>query len=153
LPWRGKPLRAGSKRTSRNCLMSKKPFCLRHRMTFSKWMKSGVLYAKKITNDACGRRCAGERAKSWGSPLASESLATCRRLWESLPDDYKHCHPFSDFWHAYQHVFPAETHHCVGKETGETAHMERWNNTLRQRVGRSVRQTWSFSKSHGIRNE
>lgn len=100
LPWRGKPLRAGSKRTSRTCLMSKNPFCLRHRMTFSNWMKSGVLYAKKITNDGCGRRCAGERAKSWGSPLASESLATCRRVWESIPDDYTHCHTFSDFWHA-----------------------------------------------------
>ena len=73
--------------------------------------------------------------------------ATCLHLWESIPDEDKHCHTFSDFWHAYQHVFPAETHHCVGKETGETAHMERWNNTLRQRVGRYVRQT------HELRNE
>jgi insertion element IS1 protein InsB len=24
----------------------------------------------------------------------------------------------------------------VGKQTGETAHVERWNNTLRQRLGR-----------------
>jgi insertion element IS1 protein InsB len=37
--------------------------------------------------------------------------------------------------------------HCVGKETGETAHRERWNNTLRQRMSRYVRQTFSFSKS------
>ncbi|SRR5258708_732134 len=57
------------------------------------------------------------------------------------------CHTFSDFWHANHYVFPAETHRCVGKETGETARVERWNNTLRQRVGRSVRQTMSFSKS------
>ncbi|WP_374226895.1 IS1 family transposase [Ktedonobacter sp. SOSP1-85] len=65
----------------------------------------------------------------------------------SHPHEYKHCHTFSDFWHAYQYVFPTETHHCVGKETGKTAHMERWNNTLRQRVGCYVRQTLSFSKS------
>jgi hypothetical protein len=38
--------------------------------------------------------------------------------------------------HAYHYVFPAETHRCVGKETGETARLERWNNTLHQRVGR-----------------
>jgi IS1 family transposase len=51
------------------------------------------------------------------------------------------------FWAASKQVFPAETQCCVGKETGETAHIERWNNTLRQRVGRYVRQTLSFSKS------
>jgi hypothetical protein len=43
--------------------------------------------------------------------------------------------------------FPVETHRGVGKETEETAHMERWNNTLRQRVARYVRKTLSFSKS------
>jgi hypothetical protein len=40
-----------------------------------------------------------------------------------------------------------KTHRSVGKETGETAHMERWKNTLRQRNGRYVRETLSFSKS------
>jgi IS1 family transposase len=34
----------------------------------------------------------------------------------------------------------------VGKETGETAHIERLNNTWRQRLSRLVRQTLSFSK-------
>jgi len=33
------------------------------------------------------------------------------------------------------------------RETGETAHVERWNNTLRQRLARFVRMTFSFSKS------
>jgi len=37
-------------------------------------------------------------------------------------------------------------HLSVGKEIGETAHMERWNNTLRQRVGHMVRKALSFSK-------
>jgi IS1 family transposase len=35
----------------------------------------------------------------------------------------------------------------VGKETGETAHVERVGTTLRQRLGRLVRKTLSFSKS------
>jgi len=42
-------------------------------------------------------------------------------------------------------VFQANESH--GKETGETAHVERWNCTLRQRLGRFVRKTLSSSKS------
>jgi IS1 family transposase len=44
-------------------------------------------------------------------------------------------------------VIPAEQHTAVGKETGLTAHVERWNNTLWQRLGRFVRKSLSFSKS------
>ena len=36
---------------------------------------------------------------------------------------------------------------AVGKETGETAHVECWNRTLRRRLARLVRMTLSFSKS------
>jgi hypothetical protein len=43
-------------------------------------------------------------------------------------------------------VIPQEQHTAVGKETGETAHVERWNNTLRQRLARFVRMTLSFSR-------
>ena len=53
----------------------------------------------------------------------------------------------TDFWQAYQAVIPEEQHSAVGKDTGETAHVERWNNTLRQRLGRFVRKRLSFSKS------
>ncbi len=44
-------------------------------------------------------------------------------------------------------VIPQEQHHAVRKEMGQTAHAERWNNTLRWRVGRFARKTLSFSKS------
>ncbi len=44
-------------------------------------------------------------------------------------------------------VIPQEQHHAVGKETGQTAPVERRNNTLHRRVGRFVRKTLSFSKS------
>jgi len=40
-----------------------------------------------------------------------------------------------------------EHHEAVSKESGELAHTERWNDTLRQRLARSVRNTLSFSKS------
>ena len=79
--------------------------------------------------------------------IGDRSEKTCRRLWNKIPDEYKRCLTFSDFWEAYQQVFPTATHRCVGKESGETAHMERWYNTLRQRLARFVRKTLSFSKS------
>jgi insertion element IS1 protein InsB len=61
---------------------------------------------------------------------------------------------FSDFWEAYELVFGQLTplHFAVGKETGFTAHVERWNNTLRQRLGRFVRKSLSFSKSDEFHN-
>ena len=49
-------------------------------------------------------------------------------------------------------AFDAATHRAVGKETGETAHVERWNNTLRQRLARFVRKTLAFSKSDHFHN-
>ena len=66
-----------------------------------------------------------------------------------MPRAYRHCATFSDFWETYDQVFGqlAPDHHSVGKEAGETTHVERWNNTLRQRLGRFVRKTLSFSKS------
>lgn len=83
--------------------------------------------------------------------IGDRSAETCRRLWNQIPKAYRQCHSFSDFWEAYATVFNEQTHpdavhRQVGKETGETAHMERWNNTLRQRNGRYVRKTLSFSK-------
>ena len=53
---------------------------------------------------------------------------------------------FTDFWEAYQNVFPSTRHRAAGKETDETAHIERLNNTFRQRIARLVRKTLSFSK-------
>ncbi len=52
---------------------------------------------------------------------------------------------YSDFWQSYQNVLPEEQHAPVKKESGQTNHVERWNGTLRQRLGRFVRKTLSFS--------
>jgi len=79
--------------------------------------------------------------------IGDRSEKTCRKLWERIPESYQKCHTFSDFWEAYQKVFPEETHQAVGKDSGQTNHVERWNNTLRQRLARLVRKTLSFSKS------
>jgi insertion element IS1 protein InsB len=79
--------------------------------------------------------------------VGDRSEKTCRTLWEAIPQAYRGGHCYTDFWKAYQAVIPEEQHTAVGKETGETAHVERWNNTLRQRLARFVRKTLSFSKS------
>ncbi len=44
-------------------------------------------------------------------------------------------------------VFPKETHRSVGKDSGQTNPVERWNNTLRQWLARYIRKTLPFSKS------
>ena len=67
-------------------------------------------------------------------------------LWDGVPPAYKSGHCFSDFWDAYQAIIPEEQLTQVGKETGETAHVERWNCTLWQRLGRFVRKTLSLSQ-------
>ena len=79
--------------------------------------------------------------------VGDRSKKTCQRLWEAIPSTYRTGHCFTDFWAAYKAVIPEDQHTAVGKETGETAHVERWNNTLRQLLARFVRMTLSFSKS------
>jgi insertion element IS1 protein InsB len=81
------------------------------------------------------------------SARGDRSEKTCRKVWEAIPEPYRARHCFTDFWAASQAVIAEEQHTAVGKETGETAHVERWKNTLRQRVARFVGKTLSFSKS------
>jgi IS1 family transposase len=90
-----------------------------------------------------------------GLAFGDRSSETCRKLWQSLPSDYrKRAICYSDFYEAYTSILPSKRHRAVGKETGETAHIERFNNTLRQRCANLVRKTLSFSKDehwHEIR--
>jgi IS1 family transposase len=79
--------------------------------------------------------------------IGDRSEKSCRSLWKRIPQVYKKLCSYSDFWETYQKVFSSETHQSVGKKSGETNHVERWNNTLRQRLARFVRKTLSFSKS------
>jgi len=78
--------------------------------------------------------------------IGDRSENSCRRLWKKVPIEYRRCLSYSDFWDAYQKVLPQEAHHAIGKESGQTSHMERWYCTLRQHQARYVRKTLSFSK-------
>lgn len=82
--------------------------------------------------------------------VGGRSEATCLQLWNTVPEAYKQRLLYTDFWKAYQAVLPDDQHEAVGKDTGLTAHVERFNNTIRQRLARFVRKTLSFSKSDSM---
>ena len=81
------------------------------------------------------------------SATGDRSATTWPKLWERIPAAFRTGHGGTDGWEAAQKVLPDEQPTTGGKATGQTAHVERWNNTLRQRRARFVRQTLSFSKS------
>jgi insertion element IS1 protein InsB len=82
-----------------------------------------------------------------GCYVGDRSRQSARKLWASLPSVYRQCAVvYTDFWEAYRKVIPSKRHRAVGKDTGQTNHIERLNNTFRQRVSRLVRKSLSFSK-------
>jgi insertion element IS1 protein InsB len=82
-----------------------------------------------------------------GAYIGDRSRRSAKKLWLSIPAVYRQCATcYTDFWEAYSEVLPSKRHKAVGKETGKTSYIERLNNTFRQRIGRLVRKTLSFSK-------
>ena len=60
-----------------------------------------------------------------------------RGLWNALSRGYRQwAVAYTDFWDAYGLVFPTTRHQAVGKATGKTSDIERFNCTLRQGVSR-----------------
>ncbi|MEO0757878.1 MAG: IS1 family transposase [Cyanobacteria bacterium J06648_16] len=82
-----------------------------------------------------------------GCHIGDRSRASAKQLWQSLPGVYRQCAKvYTDYWEAYETVIPSKRHFAVDKDSGLTSYIERFNNTLRQRVSRLVRKTLSFSK-------
>ena len=79
--------------------------------------------------------------------VGDRSAKTCRKLWERIPAAYRALRTYSDFWQAYLSVIPRGLHQRCKKGSGQTNTIERFNLTMRQRVGRLVRKSLSFSKS------
>jgi IS1 family transposase len=76
----------------------------------------------------------------------NRSKESCRRLWKHIPCFYRGKRSFSDFWESSKHKFDTKFHKCVGKETGETNHVERLFCTIRQWLQRMSRKILAFSK-------
>lgn len=78
--------------------------------------------------------------------VGDRGQAGAMSLREHVPDDNRRRATRSDFWLAYEGAFPRRTHRFCGKQEGETNHVERFFGTLRVRLSRLVRRTYSFSK-------
>jgi IS1 family transposase len=71
-----------------------------------------------------------------------------KALWATIPLVYREQATFhTDQYDVYKGVIPTEQHRAITKQARKTNHIERFNNTLRQRVSRLVRETLSFSKT------
>ncbi len=79
--------------------------------------------------------------------IGDRSGASAQALSQALPAVYRQCAVCCpDFWSAYPVALPSKRHQAVGKETGKTSYIERFNNTFRQRVARLGRKTLAFSR-------
>jgi insertion element IS1 protein InsB len=79
--------------------------------------------------------------------VGDRSRESAKRLWAKIPQAYRqHATFYTDQYVAYAGVIPTAQHRPISKLARKTNHIERFNNTLRQRVSRLVREALSFSK-------
>jgi insertion element IS1 protein InsB len=79
--------------------------------------------------------------------VGDRSHESAKQLWANLPAVYREQATFyPDQYVGYTGVIPAARPKAITKQARKTNHIERFNNTLRQRVSRLVRDTLAFSK-------
>ena len=79
--------------------------------------------------------------------VGDRSRKSARRLWAKMPLAYRQHATFHTDQHVvYEGVIPAAQHRAIHTLARQTNHSERFNNTLRQRVSRLVREALSCSK-------
>jgi insertion element IS1 protein InsB len=80
--------------------------------------------------------------------VGDRSRRSAKRLWTKIPQAYRQQARFyTDQYVVYEGVIPAAQHKAISNLARKTNHIERFNNTLRQRVSRLVREALSFSKT------
>ena len=109
----------------------------RWRFVQKKANKQGIWIAMDATTRQIIAFYVGDRSRTSG-----------KELWAQIPTVYREQATFhTDQYAVYKGVIPAEQHRAITKKARKTKHIERFNNTLRQRVSRLVRETLSFSKT------
>src|SRR5262245_14398422 len=79
--------------------------------------------------------------------VGDHSRKSAKHLWSKIPLAYRqHAMFHTDQYVVCKGVIPAAQHRAINKLARKTNHIERFNNTLRQRVSRLVREALSFSK-------
>ena len=125
--------------------------------------KSPVIENKQLTDviefdELCGF-CQNKKNKPWiwaaisrntrqivAYVIGDRSELTFKRLLRKIPIEYLKCQSYSDYWKSYGILKAKENHQQVGKESGQTKHIERYWATLRARITRYVRKSLSFSR-------
>ena len=71
--------------------------------------------------------------------VGDRSRTSAKRLWAKIPEAYlQHTTFYIDQYVVYEGVMPAAQHRAISKLARKTNHIERFNNTLRQRVSPHV---------------
>ena len=110
----------------------------------------GHLQEIGTTNNGCGRQPMPAQKKLPDVMSAKETEAGAEGLRESVPPVYRqYAVSYTDFRSSYEEIFPSKRHRPVPKQSGKTCYIERFNNTMRQRISRLVRKALSFSKKIG----
>ena len=79
--------------------------------------------------------------------VGDRSQTSAEQLWANLPAVYREQAMFyTDQYAVYTGAIPAAQHQAITKQARKTNPIERFNNTMRQRVSRLVRDTLAFSK-------
>jgi len=76
--------------------------------------------------------------------IGKRDEALARQLEQRIPYPYTLCPMYTDRFLSYASVLPDHLHWAKDKGSGATSHLERWNNTLRQRLARFVHKTLSW---------
>src|SRR5215475_9429219 len=80
--------------------------------------------------------------------VGDRSHESAKQLWANLPAVYReHVKFYTDQYAVYTGIIPAAQHKAITKHARKTNHIERFNNTMRQRVSRLVRDTLALSKN------
>jgi insertion element IS1 protein InsB len=79
--------------------------------------------------------------------VGDRSRDSARQRWANIPAVYREQAAFyTDQYEVYKGVIPAARHQAITTKAQKTNHIERFSNTLRQRVSRLVRETLACSK-------
>ena len=82
-----------------------------------------------------------------GWHVSDRRRKSAMKRWAKMPLAYRqHAMFYTAQYGGYEGVRPAAQHRAISQLARTTNHIERCNNTLRQRVSRLLREAWSFSK-------
>jgi insertion element IS1 protein InsB len=78
-------------------------------------------------------------------PVGNCSRKSAKQLWVNIPAVYREEVTFyTDRYEVYSNVIPPGQHKAIMRTAQATNHVERFNNTFRQRVSRLIRESSSF---------